>query len=85
MQYPGGHMSPRAQWSHWAEVLRRYRLDGLASWLLDAGRPLALLSAQVLYLGSPFLGSTADALARTLESNDEAQAFASFLDEGLSL
>ena len=77
-------MSPRAQWSHWAEVLRRYRLDGLASWLLDAGRPLALLSAQMLYIGRPFLGVTADALARTLESDDETQAFAAFLDGGMT-
>lgn len=76
-------MSPRAQWSHWAEVLRRYRLDGLASWLLDAGRPLALLSAQMLYIGRPFLGTNADALARTLESDDEARDFAAFLDGGM--
>ncbi len=74
--------SPREHWSRWAETLRRYQLDGLASWLLDAGRPLALLSAQLLYAGRPFLGESADALARTLESDDETRAFASFLDPG---
>jgi len=74
--------SPRAHWLEWAESLRRHQLDGLASWLLDAGRPLVLLSAQVLYMGRPFFGEGADALARTLESDDEARAFASFLDEG---
>jgi hypothetical protein len=75
--------SPRAHWLDWAETLRRYQLDGLASWLLEAGRPLVLLSAQMLYMGRPFLGESADALARTLESDDEARAFASFLDGGL--
>ena len=72
--------SPRAHWLQWAENLRRYELDGIVSWLLDGGRPLAILFAQALYMGSPFLGETADELAGTLESDDEARAFASFLD-----
>jgi hypothetical protein len=74
--------SPRAHWLEWVERLRRYQLDGLAGWLLDAGRPLVVLSAQVLYMGRPFLGESADALARMLESDDEARAFASLLDGG---
>ncbi len=74
--------SLRTNWTAWAETLRRYRLDGFASWLLDAGRPLALISAQLLYFGRPFIGETADALARTLESDEESRAFASLLDEG---
>ena len=74
--------SYRDDWLHWAQTLRRYQLDGLAAWLLDAGKPLALLSAQVLYFGKPFLGDYADALARTLESDDELSAFVSFLDKG---
>lgn len=71
--------SPREHWPRWADLLRRTHLDGLAAWLLEAGAPLALLSAQALYLGRPFLGEAADALARTLESEDEARAFSSFL------
>ncbi len=73
-------LSPREHWPRWAEFLRRTHLDGLAAWLLEAGAPLALLSAQALYLGRPFLGEGADALARTLESDEEARLFASFLD-----
>ncbi len=76
-------MQSRAHWFQWAETLRRYQLDSLASWLLDAGRPLALLSAQVLYVGRPFLGENADVLAHMLESDEEARAFASFLDGGM--
>jgi hypothetical protein len=75
-------VSSRGHWLRWAETLRRYQLDGIAAWLLDAGRPLAVLSAQALYFGRPFLGESADALARTLESDDELSAFVSFLDGG---
>ena len=73
-------MQMRDYWPRWAESLRRYKLDALAASLLEAGGPINLLSAQVLYIGRPFLGESADALARTLESSDEAHAFASYLD-----
>ena len=76
----GSISTSRTHWLQWAEILRRYQLDGIVSWLLNAGRPLALISAQVLYMGRPFLGEGADALASTLESDDEASAFASFLE-----
>jgi hypothetical protein len=72
--------SSRNHWIEWADKLRRHQLDGLVSWMLEAGRPLVILSAQMLYMGKPFLGDTAEALARTLESDDEARAFAAFLD-----
>ena len=73
-------MQTRDYWPRWAELLRRYKLDALAASLLEAGGPLNLLGAQMLYVGVPFLGENADALARTLESVDEARAFASYLD-----
>ena len=75
-----GHLRTREHWLQWAETLHRYQLDGIASWFLDAGRPLALLSAQLLYFGRPFFGQGVEPLARLLESDDEARAFASFLD-----
>ena len=77
--------SPRDYWLQWVGTLRRYQLDGLVAWLLEAGRPLVILSAQLLYMGRPFLGESADALARTLESDDEARAFAAFLEGGAHL
>ena len=73
-------MQTRGYWPRWAELLRRYKLDALAASLLEAGGPVNLLGAQALYLGAPFLGEGADALARTLESVDETHAFASYLD-----
>ena len=77
--FRAGRLRPREHWLQWAETLRRYQLDGIASWFLDAGRPLALLSAQLLYAGRPFFGQGAESLAHLLESDDEARAFASFL------
>jgi hypothetical protein len=74
------YMQTRDYWPRWAESLRLYKLDALAASLLEAGGPLNLLGAQILYFGVPFLGESADALACTLESVDEARAFASYLD-----
>ena len=73
-------MQSRADWSHWAESLRRLKLDGLASWLLEAGAPLTILGAQALYIGQPFLGGKQwNAFARMLEEDTEVQAFARYL------
>ena len=76
-------MQSRADWSHWAESLRRFKLDGLASWLLEAGAPLTVLGAQALYLGQPFLGgkqgTTWTSFAQMLEEDEEVQAFARYL------
>jgi hypothetical protein len=74
--------SPRADWLQWIHTLRRYQADGFVSWLLEAGRPLALLTAQMLYWGRPFLGETAGALGHMLESDEESREFASLLNGG---
>ena len=73
-------MQSRANWSQWAETLRRFKMDGFASWLLDAGAPLAALGAQALYLGQPFVGGDKfNALAHMLEEDTETQAFVRYL------
>lgn len=73
-------MQSRANWSQWAETLRRFKMDGFASWLLDAGAPLAVIGAQALYLGQPFVGGgKIEALAHMLEEESETQAFAYYL------
>jgi hypothetical protein len=75
-------MQSRADWSHWAESLRRFKLDGLASWLLEAGAPLTLLGAQALVASQPFLPEgKINALAQMLEEDDETQAFVRYLRE----
>jgi len=76
------YMQSRSDWSKWAESLRRLKLDGLASWFLEAGAPLTVLGAQALYIGQPFLaGGKFDSLAQMLEEDEEAQAFARYLRE----
>ena len=73
-------MQSRADWSHWAESLRRFKLDGLASWLLEAGAPLTLLGAQALFISQPFIaGEKITSLAHMLEQDEETQAFARYL------
>jgi hypothetical protein len=72
--------TPREYWPRWAELLHRYKLDQFAAWMLEAGGPLALLSAQALYFGRGFFAThSIDALARTLEDGVEARAFAAYL------
>lgn len=73
-------MKPRSEWSEWAESLRRFKLDVVAAWLLEAGGPLTVLGAQAVYLGQPFLGGKKlDSLAQMLEEEEETQAFARYL------
>jgi hypothetical protein len=73
-------MQSRADWSHWAETLRRFKLDGLATWLLEAGAPLTVLGAQALYISQPFVGGNKiDALANLLEEESETRAFIRFM------
>jgi hypothetical protein len=76
---PEGNQSSQPHWHQWGERLRRQRLDGLTAWLLEAGRPLALLSAQLLYMGVPFLGPRARNLAQLLEKDGEAAGLAEHL------
>lgn len=72
--------SPREYWPRWAESLRRYQLHEVAASFLEAGSPLALLGAQALYFGRGFIDQEQlTALAETLEEENEARAFASFL------
>ena len=82
MLYSHSMKSPREYWPRWAETLRRYQLHGFAAMLLEAGSPLALLGAQALYFSRGLIASDQlTALALTLEEDNEARAFASFLVE----
>jgi hypothetical protein len=77
--------SPRAYWPKWADFLRQRGLQDVAIWLLEAGGPLALIGAQVLYIGQPFMrNGHLNALANLLEDYDESQAFAAFMREDLA-
>ena len=76
-------MQSRADWITWAETLRRFKLDGLASWFLEAGSPLSILGAQMLYASQPFVGGKQiEMLAHMLEDEQETQAFVHYLRGG---
>ncbi len=71
---------PSADWIKWADTLSRFRLKGLASWLLEVGEPFTLLGAQLLYFGQPFTeNQDIRNLASFLEDPEETRAFAAFL------
>jgi hypothetical protein len=73
-------MQSRTDWSQWAESLRRFKLDGLTSWFLEAGAPLTVLGAQALYIGQPFAGGKGlESIAHMLENEEETQAFIRYL------
>jgi hypothetical protein len=74
----------RVYWQQWAETLRRYQLHEFAAALLEAGAPLTLLGAQALYFGGGFIkNQQINALAHTLEKEEEARAFAAYLTQGM--
>jgi len=73
-------MQSETDWTQWAESLQNLKLDGLVAWLLDAGAPLTVLGAQLIYLTQPFFGGkNSMTIAHMLEEDKEAQAFAEFL------
>ncbi len=74
-------------WQKWARILQRWKLDGIAAYVIDAGGPLAILAAQALYLGQPFLRQSMpdgqlQALANLFEDQEQGQLFAAYLREG---
>jgi hypothetical protein len=75
-----GSSKSRRQWQQWGNVLRKYQFQGLAAWVLEAAGPLALISAQLLYMGKPLLGAGAGRLARLLESDEDTLEFLRFLE-----
>lgn len=73
-------MQSQTAWPHWAETLRRLKLDGLVAWLLEAGGPFIVLGAQAVYMGRPFFGGKQlNVLAYMLEEEEETLAFARYL------
>lgn len=75
-------LTPRPHWSTWANQLHRLKLDAIAAWMLEAGAPVALLSAQALFILRPFLGPQSESIANLLEDENEVRAFAVYLREG---
>lgn len=60
-------------WQKWEDYLRRMGLQQIAASLLEAGAPLNLVSAQLVYLSQPLLSA--------FFSNEQLRALASLLEE----
>lgn len=75
-----------APWPSWVATLRRYRLENIVAWLLEASGPWAIIGAQMIYIGEPLLQpfvetDQMEALANLLEDRDEGRAFLKYLQE----
>lgn len=73
-------------WRVWTISLHRWGLQNLVASFLEAAGPLALIGAQVVYVGQPFLDSIVPAghlraLAGVLEDDSQRQAFVACLRE----
>jgi hypothetical protein len=71
-------------WRVWAENLRRWGLQDITAWLIEAVGPVQFLGAQVVYVGQPVLrifvpDGHITAFAQVLEEPQAAQAFAAYL------
>ncbi len=78
--------SDRHTWQAWAARLQQLGVTSFVAAFLDAGGPLNILSAQLIYLSQPFLQwffprSQLEGLARLLEEPESAHAFATYLRE----
>lgn len=73
-------------WPTWARFLQQHGLDRIAFSLLESTGPLAVIGAQVIYLGEPFLNQAfparnLQALADLFENQAEMKSFAAYLRE----
>ena len=74
-------------WRIWARNLHRWGLQDITATFLDTAGPLAILGAQLVYLGQPLLNGwtssdNLQAMAQMLEDTEQRQAFVSLLREG---
>lgn len=80
----------RANWSSWAGFLRRYGLENITAWFLEAAGPMILMGSQALSFGAPLLRPWLDenqekALSVLLEDREATSAFATFLRQDVDL
>jgi hypothetical protein len=73
-------------WEKWALSLHRWGLDRMAAFLLEAGGPITVLAAQVVYLMQPFFRSSftenqLGAIINLFEDQQAGRNFAAYLRE----
>jgi hypothetical protein len=68
----------------WAARLQQWRMHQIAAALLEAGGPLKIVGAQLVFIGQPLFsgllsGERLDLLAGILEEPEKTEAFVDFL------
>ncbi len=83
-----GNLQPeqRQILQRWASRLQQWRVHQLAAAILEAGGPLNVVGAQLVYLSQPLLGGFVgreqfDTLAGVLEAPEKAKTFIRYLRE----
>ena len=76
----------RAIMQTWAARLQRWRMHQIAAVLLEAGGPLKLIGAQLVFISQPIFsgllaGEQIEALAGLLEEPEKTKTFIQFLRE----
>jgi hypothetical protein len=76
----------RQMWPAWARIIQQGGIKQWVSFLLEAGGPLTVLIAQLIYIGQPMLNQTGSqnqwlALAELLEDQEKTRSFAAYLRE----
>jgi hypothetical protein len=74
-------------WLKWTNFIRRWGIQDELAAFLEAAGPMAVLGAQLVYLGHPLLSQIVpddelEALALMLEDTNQTRSFASILREG---
>ena len=75
-------------WLTWAQALKHRGLNEPAAVFLETLGPLAVILAQAVYLGQPFLksflpGNQMESLVRMLEDHQQRTDFVAFLEEDI--
>ena len=81
MLYFSGMTEDRELWSGWVKALRKQGLQEPVAWLINAGKPAAILLSQAITVAFPFVTSgPSDRIlapfARLLEDEDQLEDFA---------
>jgi hypothetical protein len=88
MLYFSGMTEDHELWSGWVKALRKQGLQEPVAWLINAGKPAAILLSQAITVAFPLISrgpfdQKMATFSRLLEDGDQLEGFArALLDDG---